>query len=153
MNPLSRVIGESESRSTSAPPVSRASSTTTIASGSGTDLSEIEASLVLPNDEDGEEDEAERVEPVEAGGAGVGGKLKKPKPTMTRRERKKLGLPKNRTPKVTSLSARPRRVILKVNGQRPGAIETATDVGSGSEAWVANGSGRMDNRGFRELKI
>lgn len=69
--------------------------------------------------------------------------------SLTRRERKKLGLPK----------PRPRRVILKVNGQRPGSIRPpaassdAAEPAPGDQAWAKNGSGRMDTRGFRELKI
>ena len=69
---------------------------------------------------------------------------------LTRRERKKLGLPK----------PRPRRVILKVNGQRPGSVCAAVEdsmqpsaLPDTEQAWATNGSGRMDVRGFRELKI
>lgn len=63
---------------------------------------------------------------------------------ITRRERKKLGLPK----------ARPRRVILKVNGQRPGSIQAPVAEPTPEEqVWARNGNGRMDVRGFRELKI
>jgi hypothetical protein len=70
--------------------------------------------------------------------------------SLTRRERKKLGL----------LKPRPRRVILKVNGQRPGTVRAAVEesmqlstLPAAEHAWTTNGNGRMDVRGFRELKI
>ncbi|KAF8312334.1 hypothetical protein DL93DRAFT_1319447 [Clavulina sp. PMI_390] len=92
---------------------------------------------------------------------------------LTRRERKKLGLPKPKkafTPSSAPVSSAststtasgtrgPRRVILKVNGQRPGSIRHPDELaaeGAGGEAggeWAKNGSGRMDVRGFKELKI
>lgn len=82
-----------------------------------------------------------------APGAGKGDKEKGGAP-LTRRERKRLGLPKSH----------PRRVILKVNGQRPGvraAVEESMQPPGlpPEQAWTKNGNGRMDVRGFRELKI
>ena len=72
---------------------------------------------------------------------------------LTRRQRKQLGLSKPRL----------KRVILTVNGKRPpGAgprTGEATDAGASTEGgraeheWVKNGSGRLDMRGFKELKI
>jgi len=72
---------------------------------------------------------------------------------LTRRQRKQLGLPKSHL----------KRVILTVNGKRPtGAgpkLGESIDVGTGAERlsaeheWVKNGSGRLDVRGFKELKI
>lgn len=73
-------------------------------------------------------------------------------PRLTRRQRKQLGLPK----------PRPRRVILTVNGKRPSgagpppsskASSVADEVIVDDSQWVKNGHGRLDVRGFRELKI
>lgn len=159
----------SESRGTSMPPISRASSATTASVTTSTDLSEIEASLVNAVEDGDEEEGGERgyvmvdrgtsAPPSSSASASISMtktaskekekdkkavKVKAP----TRRERKKLGTPKAR------------RVILKVNGQRPGAIrpvgaqtEEGQVQGQGEPSWAANGSGRVDMRGFRELKI
>jgi OTU domain-containing protein 3 len=67
---------------------------------------------------------------------------------LTRRQRKALGLPK----------PRPKRVILTVNGKRPNGSTSHTSSSISEDAstgprWEQNGSGRLDVRGFRELKI
>ncbi|KDQ08967.1 hypothetical protein BOTBODRAFT_37490 [Botryobasidium botryosum FD-172 SS1] len=65
----------------------------------------------------------------------------KPEPRMTRRQRKRLGLPNPKT----------RRVVLTVKGQRPGSKTEEPD--EGPREWIEKGVGRLDVRGFRELKI
>jgi hypothetical protein len=105
------------------------------------------------------------------GDAGGGGGKPKPLTPLTRRQRKKLGLPKS--PRLAAASraqspataatntagevgkkTRMRRVILKVNGQWPGAIIPQDGGGEDEEKqWVKNGAGKLDSRGFRELRI
>ncbi|KAF5368742.1 hypothetical protein D9757_010437 [Collybiopsis confluens] len=60
---------------------------------------------------------------------------------LTRRQRKKLGLPKSRNVNVA-----PGKVIVPRN-------VSYNPVSSASVEWTANGNGRVDVRGFRELKI
>lgn len=69
----------------------------------------------------------------------------KREPILTRRQRKKLGLPKSRS--------QPQRVVLTVQGSRPGQSNSAGQEGEGSREWIEKGVGRLDVRGFRELKI
>lgn len=77
-----------------------------------------------------------------------------PTPRLTRRQRKQLGLPKPRAVTAKLLKAKPKRVILTVNGQRPGGgTATPKEEVLSDEQWVKNGSGRLDVRGFRELRI
>lgn len=152
-------------------PVSRASSATGASTLDDVSASEVEASLSRSARHEEDDDYDEEDDAVADGDTTIAGP---PSPattltmaavhssqsapssssvrekTMTRRERKKLGIPKTR----------PRRVILKVNGQRPGSIrapdgssETVADPASGDQTWSKNGNGRMDVRGFRELKI
>jgi len=76
-----------------------------------------------------------------------------PPTRLTRRQRKQLSLPK----------PRPRRVILTVNGKRlSGSVKPKSSSSTPStliedleaeRQWVKNGNGRLDVRGFRELKI
>lgn len=73
---------------------------------------------------------------------------------FTRRERKKLGLPK---PRAVGASA---GKIVIPGGRYKGALRSRTDADVDVEAdedgpaeWQRNGTGRMDVRGFRELKI
>lgn len=130
-------------------------------------VSEIEASLTQFGDDDADIDDGEgltdgdedtTIDRPPSPAVTTTRRLSKRAPTiagekdlsLTRRERRKLGLPK----------PRPRRVILKVNGQRPGSARTAAEESMQSstlptveQAWTTNGSGRMDVRGFRELKI
>ncbi|KAF8313311.1 uncharacterized protein EI90DRAFT_3136826 [Cantharellus anzutake] len=73
---------------------------------------------------------------------------------LTRRQRKQFGLPKPRL----------KRVILTVNGKRPSEAGPKPGESNGAGAigevqaeaehgWMKNGAGRLDVRGFRELKI
>lgn len=88
---------------------------------------------------------------------------------MTRRERKKAGLPK---PRVVGLGVTTRSATTAGSGKivipggrhsgakrRGGGARVAGDDEDGEEAegegeeWRRNGTGRVDVRGFRELKI
>ncbi|KAJ7066428.1 hypothetical protein C8F01DRAFT_701412 [Mycena amicta] len=69
----------------------------------------------------------------------------KPKP-MTRRQRKALGLPKSKLT-VTTRSAAAGKIVIPGGRHGPGA---GTDDGG---EWQRNGAGRLDVRGFRELRI
>ncbi|KAJ3743196.1 hypothetical protein DFH05DRAFT_1400510, partial [Lentinula detonsa] len=86
------------------------------------------------NDEDEDEDEDE-LEPS--------GYSERP---LTRRQRKKLGLPKARN---VSVSGKGIGKIIIPGGK---SIKQSRDASSAAE-WTANGNGRVDVRGFRELKI
>ncbi|KAJ3718109.1 hypothetical protein DFJ43DRAFT_1098518 [Lentinula guzmanii] len=65
---------------------------------------------------------------------------------LTRRQRKKLGLPKARN---VSVSGKGIGKIIIPGGK---SIKQSRDASSAAE-WTANGNGRVDVRGFRELKI
>ena len=78
---------------------------------------------------------------------------------LTRRQRKALGLPKPRPP-LSSSSAGAGKIIIpggKWKGRQSQNQDTAVGVvdedGGGDEEWRRNGTGRVDVRGFRELKI
>ncbi|EPQ55723.1 cysteine proteinase [Gloeophyllum trabeum ATCC 11539] len=79
-----------------------------------------------------------------------------PVPVLTRRERKKLGLPKPR-PGMTTRSAG--KIVIPGGRYRtkPGSTTTgpklAADGADEGGEWKKNGTGRVDVRGFRELKI
>ncbi|RPD53610.1 cysteine proteinase [Lentinus tigrinus ALCF2SS1-6] len=84
-----------------------------------------------------------------------------PEKRLTRRQRKALGLPKERPALVGSTAARTRSAgkIVIPGGKFQKSSSKAT-VGEGSEddpdanaEWRKNGTGRLDVRGFRELKI
>jgi hypothetical protein len=60
-----------------------------------------------------------------------------PQPRLTRRQRKRLGLPKQK------------RNILETSVP----LSSTRPVSSGKAEWIENGTGRLDVRGFRELKI
>ena len=92
----------------------------------------------LPQEDEEEEEEEEEEE--------------KPK-ALTRRQRKALGLPK-----PTALRAG--RIVIPGgryhtrNGKKAGVVRVATgDDDDGEGEWRTNGAGRVDVRGFRELKI
>ena len=72
---------------------------------------------------------------------------------LTQRQLKKLGLPKPRqgSPMQTRRSAG-KIVIPGGRMKRAGAASTAS-AGDKVEEWQKNGTGRVDVRGFRELKI
>jgi len=93
---------------------------------------------------------------TQGGGGGNGSK------PLTRRQRKALGLPKLR-PNLTSSSSSSigaGKIVIpggKWKG-RQGQDSTVGvvidgDAGGGDEEWRRNGTGRVDVRGFRELKI
>ncbi|KAL7278488.1 hypothetical protein ACG7TL_007487 [Trametes sanguinea] len=82
---------------------------------------------------------------------------------LTRRQRKKLGLPKPRAAAVASTTARTTRSAGKIvipggRFQKPAskaatADETSEEDPEANAEWRKNGTGRLDVRGFRELKI
>ena len=70
---------------------------------------------------------------------------------LTRRERKKLGLPK---PRAVGASAG--KIVIpggRFKGKTKVAADVDVEVEAGESEWQRNGTGRMDVRGFRELKI
>lgn len=75
---------------------------------------------------------------------------------LTRRQRKVLGLPK---PRPTART--PKGVVGKIvipggryrKNTKTGVLEEAEDDEDVQDTWKSNGSGRLDVRGFRELKI
>ncbi|VDB88492.1 unnamed protein product [Peniophora sp. CBMAI 1063] len=77
---------------------------------------------------------------------------------MTRRQRKALGLPKARKVGERAVNAGAERrsagkiVIPGGRFRRPGTAEGKED-GDAVREWVRSGAGRVDVRGFRELKI
>lgn len=76
-----------------------------------------------------------------------------PERTLTQRQRKQLGLPK---PRVVSASAKKSAGKIKIPGgrmRRAGAAESKAKAAKDDEEWQRNGTGRLDVRGFRELKI
>ena len=81
---------------------------------------------------------------------------------LTRRERKKLGLPKQRLAPVGGARASAGKIIIPGGRfKRPGGASAMSmsmssgEVGEGgsAEEWMKNGTGRVDVRGFRELRI
>ncbi|KIP05688.1 hypothetical protein PHLGIDRAFT_36301 [Phlebiopsis gigantea 11061_1 CR5-6] len=76
-----------------------------------------------------------------------------PDRTLTKRERKQLGLPKARVTSAAAAAAKKNSAgKIKIPGgrmQRAAAARDASDAGE----WQRNGTGRLDVRGFRELKI
>jgi OTU domain-containing protein 3 len=75
-----------------------------------------------------------------------GGSIK----SLTRRQRKALGLPKR-----LALSSGAGKIIIpggKWKGPQSVGVGVVVD-GDGDEEWRRNGTGRVDVRGFRELKI
>ncbi|KAJ3843110.1 hypothetical protein EV361DRAFT_843367 [Lentinula raphanica] len=64
---------------------------------------------------------------------------------LTRRQRKKLGLPKPRNAPVSNKGLG--KIII------PGGKSKLPRDASSAAEWTANGNGRVDVRGFRELKI
>lgn len=83
-----------------------------------------------------------------------------PKP-LTKRQRKALGVPKYRTAKghfASSVKGGQKSAgkIVVPGGKfrKPASASTAPNSESGSpEVWTQNGTGRVDVRGFKELKI
>lgn len=84
-----------------------------------------------------------------------------PERRMTRRQRKALGLPKPRPALVGNTSARTRsgagKIVIpggryKKTVTKPTVQEDGNDTEASAE-WRHNGTGRVDVRGFRELKI
>lgn len=80
-----------------------------------------------------------------------------PEPALTRRQRKKLGLPKPRVATVGGTKASAGKILIP-GGRYQRAGHTASqsppaDSVADSEEWRKNGSGRLDVRGFRELRI
>ncbi|EJD05027.1 cysteine proteinase [Fomitiporia mediterranea MF3/22] len=84
-----------------------------------------------------------------------------PTKPLTKRERKRLGLPKARSARGSSASAANRakasagKIIVPGGKFRKSTSGTSTPKpdSTASEEWEKNGSGRVDVRGFKELKI
>ncbi|KAI0370999.1 cysteine proteinase [Pilatotrama ljubarskyi] len=80
---------------------------------------------------------------------------------LTRRQRKRLGLPKPRAASVARTTARTRsagKIVIpggkfQKSGSKPVAGETSEEDREANAEWRKNGTGRLDVRGFRELKI
>ncbi|THG99482.1 hypothetical protein EW026_g2860 [Hermanssonia centrifuga] len=73
---------------------------------------------------------------------------------LTRRQRKKLGLPAPRTALVASTRASAGKIVIPGGRMKRGSgVGVAGEKGEDSEEWQKNGTGRVDVRGFRELKI
>ncbi|KAI0668996.1 hypothetical protein C8Q78DRAFT_223334 [Trametes maxima] len=80
---------------------------------------------------------------------------------LTRRQRKKLGLPRPRVAAVASTAARTRsagKIVIpggrfQKTASKPTADETSEEDHDANAEWRKNGTGRLDVRGFRELKI
>jgi len=70
-----------------------------------------------------------------------------PEKRLTRRQRKALGLPKSRSAQISAGK------ITIPGGQFKKATTTTTSKAKEDEEWQRNGTGRLDVRGFRELKI
>jgi hypothetical protein len=70
-----------------------------------------------------------------------------PEKRLTRRQRKALGLPKSRSAQISAGK------ITIPGGQFKKATTTSTSKAKEDEEWQRNGTGRLDVRGFRELKI
>ncbi|KAI0338615.1 cysteine proteinase [Trametopsis cervina] len=81
----------------------------------------------------------------------------RPAPSMTKRQRKQMGLPKPRTAVVASTRASAGKIVIPGGRyKRAGGYSSKPVSAVGSEAseeWQRNGTGRLDVRGFRELKI
>jgi len=80
------------------------------------------------------------------------------KKTLTRRERKRLGLPKDRKSGVKIVipgGRHPARLQVRQAAERqPLSREPSLGVDDGQlKEWEKNGSGRVDARGFKELRI
>ena len=83
-----------------------------------------------------------------------------PAKPLTRRQRKALGLPKPRAALVGNTGPRTRsagKIVIpggkyKTTGKATVADASEDDVDANAE-WRKNGTGRLDVRGFRELKI
>ncbi|KAH8101214.1 hypothetical protein BXZ70DRAFT_999998 [Cristinia sonorae] len=74
--------------------------------------------------------------------------VRPPSPQLTRRQRKQLGLPKPRSAVVGSAKASAGKIVIP-GGKFKAKHKNEKD----DEEWVRNGTGRVDVRGFRELKI
>lgn len=72
---------------------------------------------------------------------------------LTKRQRKKLGMPKQRTATVASAKASAGKI--KIPGGRCTRVGLVSSklAPEASEEWQLNGAGRLDVRGFKELKI
>lgn len=66
---------------------------------------------------------------------------------LTRRQRKQLGLPKPRAALVGSAKASAGKIVI------PGGKFRVKAQSAEEEEWMKNGTGRVDVRGFRELRI
>jgi len=80
-----------------------------------------------------------------------------PEKPLTRRQRKALGLPKQRAHVVGGKGASAGKIVIpggKFKGKKSGqrVIDEELDDEADAE-WAKNGTGRVDVRGFRELRI
>ena len=84
-----------------------------------------------------------------------------PEKRLTRRQRKALGLPKPRPALVASTAARTRsagKIVIpggkfQKSSSKAGVADGSEDDPDANAEWRKNGTGRLDVRGFRELKI
>lgn len=72
---------------------------------------------------------------------------------LTKRQRKKLGIPKQRTASVGSAKASAGKIKIPGGRCHRAGLVSSKLVAEASEEWQTNGSGRLDVRGFKELKI
>jgi len=77
---------------------------------------------------------------------------------LTRRQRKQRGLPKQRIAPVASTRGSAGRIVIpggryKKSGSGGAKVRVASDGDEEEEEWQRNGTGRVDVRGFRELRI
>lgn len=72
---------------------------------------------------------------------------------LTRRQRKALGLPKPRNGQYLSTDSLSAGKIVIPGGRMKSRADDATNVTTNNPEWQRNGTGRLDVRGFKELKI
>lgn len=80
-----------------------------------------------------------------------------PEKPLTKRERKALGLSRQRTHVVGGKGAGVGKIVIpggKFKGKKGGQKGIKEELDDEADAeWTKNGTGRVDVRGFRELKI
>ncbi|KAJ3859503.1 cysteine proteinase [Lentinula novae-zelandiae] len=140
---------DSEDASMGSPTVDLSATITLPKSNLSTTISHASSDSSDANNDDDDEDYLEPhvhsvVPPKMARNRHVGTMSERP---LTRRQRKKLGLPK---PRNIPVSGKGVGKIVIPGGKSTNSLSRDT---SSTAEWTANGSGRVDVRGFRELKI
>ncbi|KAF9022831.1 cysteine proteinase [Hymenopellis radicata] len=102
-----------------------------------------------------EEEETPSLSPDSPGRASTSSSSPEPQPKLTRRQRKKLGLPKQYKLKSPPPRGTGAGVIRIPGGRHPSqvSVRVKQEEMDGEGEWTTNGAGRVDVRGFRELKI